>query len=710
MRHSRRSVAALVVVLVVFALVGAETRGAIPGADNPKAYTHHDHVKGKCEFDRRTLAGVYKAMGKRDAKWDAAAEKFLETMAVYFSYGFADPLYRGKMEMPTHEGALAEAKAAVDAGCDDPLVLYCRAAVMDDSGQHVQAAPLIEEALAKMTERKYPAYRMLGAAKRLARIYTGSVSPDRQAKYERVAWESAIATMSGKVDARDVRYLWEAVDDVFRAAPVAGKLEFCKAVEGSKDADPWVVNLLYGIYEVKAAWEARGSGWANTVTPEGWKGFYAHLGKARDHLAKAQQIHPEFPEAATQMIAVAMGAGGGELNEKTRDWFDKGVTAQLDYFPAYSDYVYSLYPRWGGSHQEMFRFGVECMLTERYDTYVPYRLMVVLETINADRGEDFSVFKIPEVKVAARTVLNKMADKFDAGREKDWHRSYLAAIAWRNGDYKEAADLMDRMGERLDPAPFENVKAWAPLAVSQVRAMTGPHAKAIVAAEAQAEAGEYNAAAVALFRLSQKLGKDDPSSFFVRYREREMELEKDLLTGKWVSLAPGEDFLPWSVLSGDWKLEKDGSIVGTTDENGSALLACRHEFGTAYEVRATVDAPDGAKAGVANVYVERWQPRRWASGGVDFNRHTAHATGPRTRATQPLEGKQATVTVRVVNGQFGVVVNDKTVAADQRLDPSTPEEGAYVVLGMSLNRAVAPGKRVVRYRDVQVRRVQPGQN
>ena len=143
MRHSRRGVAALVVVLVVFALVGAETRGAIPGADNPKAYTHHDHVKGKCEFDRRTLAGVYKAMGKRDAKWDAAAEKFLETMAVYFSYGFADPLYRGKMEMPTHEGALAEAKAAVDAGCDDPLVLYCRAAVMDDSGQHVQAAPLI---------------------------------------------------------------------------------------------------------------------------------------------------------------------------------------------------------------------------------------------------------------------------------------------------------------------------------------------------------------------------------------------------------------------------------------------------------------------------------------------------------------------------------------------------------------------------------------
>jgi hypothetical protein len=425
-------------------------------------------------------------------------------------------------------------------------------------------------------------------------------------------------------------------------------------------------------------------------------------------LTKAQNLHPEFPEAATQMIAVAMGAGG-ELNEKARDWFDKAVSAQLDYFPVYNDYVYSLYPRWGGSHQEMFRFGVECMSTERYDTYVPYRLMVVLETINTDRGEDFSVFKVPEVKVATRTLLNKMSGKFGAGREKDWYLSYLAAIAWRNGDYKEAADVMDRLGEKLDPTPFDNVKAWAPLAVSQVRAMTGPHVKEILAAEAQAAVGEYNAAALAFVKLSEKLAKDDPSGFYVRYRGRDLELEKDFLTGKWVSLKPGEDFLPWSVLSGDWKLEKDGAMVGTTGEDGSALLACRHEFGPAYEVRATIDAPDPAKAAIGNVYVERWQPRRYASGSVDFIDHTARATGAWTRAEQPFEGKEATVTVRVVNRQFGVVVNDKTVAADQRLDPQTPEEGANVVLGMSLNGPNRE-KRVVRYRDVQVRRVQAGQN
>src|SRR3569623_806143 len=51
MRQAVRLVAVLV------AVVPAVARAAIPGADNPKAYTWHDHAKGRLAYQRRiTLA------------------------------------------------------------------------------------------------------------------------------------------------------------------------------------------------------------------------------------------------------------------------------------------------------------------------------------------------------------------------------------------------------------------------------------------------------------------------------------------------------------------------------------------------------------------------------------------------------------------------------------------------------------------------------
>jgi hypothetical protein len=312
--------------LLLLALIAVPAGAAIPGADNPKAYTHHDHVRGKYEFGKRTLTGVYKTMGKRDPKWDAPAEQFLDAMAIYFSYGGADAIYQRKdVPVPTVDQYLALGQAAADAGCDDPLVLYGRAAVIQDAGRANKAGPMVERAVKGMLERKYPAYRICAAANRVAKLLAGRPGADaHRAGFEAIAWDKAIETVSGKLDPREIRYLLETVDDTFDNAPVERKLEFCKAVEASKDADPWMVNYLYGMYEVKAAWKARGGGFADTVTEAGWKGFYAHLAKARDHFVKAHTLHPEFPEPATSMIAVAMGAGD-EINEKERDWFDKAA-------------------------------------------------------------------------------------------------------------------------------------------------------------------------------------------------------------------------------------------------------------------------------------------------------------------------------------------------------------------------------------------------
>src|SRR5439155_9015886 len=107
-------------------------------------------------------------------------------------------------------------------------------------------------------------------------------------------------------------------------------------------ADPWLVQMIGGLYQINAAWEARGKGWASEVTDAGWKGFHEHLTAARECLTAAYKLHPEFPEAATHMITVAMG--DSEKDETPRKWFDLATAAQIDYLPAYRKLRWSLRP------------------------------------------------------------------------------------------------------------------------------------------------------------------------------------------------------------------------------------------------------------------------------------------------------------------------------------------------------------------------------
>jgi len=41
-----------------------------------------------------------------------------------------------------------------------------------------------------------------------------------------------------------------------------------------KSTDPWLMEMLEGRQHIKLAWDLRGSGFADTVTPEGWRGFF----------------------------------------------------------------------------------------------------------------------------------------------------------------------------------------------------------------------------------------------------------------------------------------------------------------------------------------------------------------------------------------------------------------------------------------------------
>lgn len=61
----------------------------------------------------------------------------------------------------------------------------------------------------------------------------------------------------------------------------------------------------------KRAWEARGSGFANTVAPQAWADFRRHLEAAVQHLARASAVSLQDSSAYRELIAAGRGLGWG---------------------------------------------------------------------------------------------------------------------------------------------------------------------------------------------------------------------------------------------------------------------------------------------------------------------------------------------------------------------------------------------------------------
>ena len=105
---------------------------------------------------------------------------------------------------------------------------------------------------------------------------------------------------------------------------------------------------------IEYAWKARGSGWANTVTPEAVKQFLDRIGQARAILEAAEKIRNGDPEwyRAMQLVELAQAW--------PRDQADALVEAALSnepgyYYSAQQQAIYLL-PKWDGKPGETEEF------------------------------------------------------------------------------------------------------------------------------------------------------------------------------------------------------------------------------------------------------------------------------------------------------------------------------------------------------------------
>lgn len=376
--------------------------------------------------------------------WAADAEKFCRTALDAEMLGIWTDVRTSSLA--------PDAKKLLEARCDDPLVA-CLAwrAIYTSRGNWRDG----ERAIDVMCTQFPDPTRVNGAlglfiAREVLQV---AVARSKQTDSERSRLDDAIkrALADDSYDESSdqvlARHVIEALDALDPEDPVclSGLLQ---AMEASK-CSPWARDTILGYTQKLAAWAQRGSGWAQSVTSEGWQGFAAHLQKARTHLEAAYKLRPERPEAAAVMIAVSMGEGSDLLDQ--RKWFEKAVAAQADYPTAYRSMLWTLRPRWHGSHEMMAQFGASCADTKRYDTWVPYQVFVAASNIGEETFNSHGVYTAPAFEGAMRRAIEGYLDQKDlSAREKRSYASHAAVAAYLMHEPELCARALEVAGPELE--------------------------------------------------------------------------------------------------------------------------------------------------------------------------------------------------------------------------------------------------------------------
>jgi hypothetical protein len=324
------------------------------------------------DYNRRTLMESYDKVGKKDAKWDADAQSAMEEAANMFSDKF-----RSKSSWHTVHPF---AKRAVEAGCDDPLILYLRArsylVINEENSRRIVAAGQA------MEKSAYPVYRRVSAL---------NYAADDQLRL--VEWKAGDIGEAERLREAAVRLAaqWPQTDDdgklrwkmQFEAALEAFKLRLRGNGGNVPAALEWIAGIAGKEREMEVAalkvrswamtewgWQARGSGMAGTVSEEGWRLFGERLLESRKALEAAWQLNPADGHIAAMMILNCKAIGHGDLDE-TRLWFDRAMTADPDNSEACGQLLDYLDPKWHGSPEALVAFGRSCRDSGNLDSNIP---------------------------------------------------------------------------------------------------------------------------------------------------------------------------------------------------------------------------------------------------------------------------------------------------------------------------------------------------
>jgi ankyrin repeat protein len=368
-----------------------------------------------------------------------------------------------------------------------------------------------------LTERPSMAYLL--AAYAADDLCDMAYDNDYPMRAERVRWKDAKAVilqkaiLEGEFQKNETHIAYQLITENLGTKAIRNLLSKLKQ---AGDIDPWLLLMLEGKLAIKDAWKSRGSDLAHTVTKAGWQGFHEHLEKAREPLTNAWKLRPKYPQAANEMITVAMGGHPGP-GESERAWFDRAIKAQPDNLTAHSYYLYALKPRWGGSYRAMESLGRERLCLGPYNSQAPLFYMLALKEIGGDIENDCwrAVFRSPGVLENLERLFQTLIEEPPLNIASDRLRmQYALVLAWC-GQYARAKEILEGLPADMDlrrEGIIGQYLSWQGRSRQEIeaelRAFLGPMGETLVAAEKKQHQGDFEGAAD-LFLKAMKASQSD---------------------------------------------------------------------------------------------------------------------------------------------------------------------------------------------------------
>ncbi len=385
---------------------------------------------------KRQILTAYQKLGKRNPRWDKLVRDIFEA------------------EEKSEKSLRDAAKAAVDANCNDPAVLMFFALLFLPKEE---ALELGKKAADELDSSKYPP----GIRYKLRMFYIAIQSQfpeereDIADTLEEIHQDFLDAISSSQLTDLERRMTYDDAKTRLGLIVQEQELGFLSELESRDNVDPWLREMLMGLAHHTLGWRARGSGFADGVSPEDWEIFYAKLAQAQAHWLKAWRLRPEYPEAATEMLRVRM-ATQSIAGEDERFWLERAVEAQFDYEPAYKAYLWASRPRWGGSHSRMLSFGRECKATQRFDTLVPWQFHQAVAEVVSEMGENWrKVYRQPGVADDYLQIIGGYRQLAQDEDRKHFLDSQRACVLILAGRAAEAKKIVDELGPNIDQRGFE---------------------------------------------------------------------------------------------------------------------------------------------------------------------------------------------------------------------------------------------------------------
>ena len=392
----------------------------------------------------------YDKVGKKDPKWDKLAHEAMEHAARMFSL---------QLDPPVRMGEIYEAsKAAVAAGCDDPLVVYLlnRSAQGKNYPGHEQIIERMKASGKAFQASQYPVIRR-AIALQLAGTHALDVNnPSDAIKKEAEAFfDASLALLPESVKSDERNEFWSdrwfsTINNLVRGyrtigmeAPAAyqrvddqlGKIPELKALRLQYRGDFW---FHYG-------WEARTLAFAPAVPAGGFASLEERLAAARQALEEAWKLESNDARTAETLMEIDKATGGDRATMEL--WFDRAMKADGDRRDACWSKLDWLDPKWHGTPEDMLAFGRRCRDTKNW-----WAGITLLCADAHTRYANFLGNKKADY-LASPEVWSDITSVYD--QYLHYHpqdhvaRSKYASLAYDSRHYQQAHALFQKLGNHL---------------------------------------------------------------------------------------------------------------------------------------------------------------------------------------------------------------------------------------------------------------------